>query len=295
MLRKCKYCNINFESRLKSSYCCNSIKCDRSKRRDLYKNRMYKKICIVCNNDYEGTKKSLICSESCKLKYQEKNLKYIVDIYCKKCTKYIKNVEKLTNIYGINTVSKIEYKTCLKCKEDVYIKWSKSQKGSNNTNWKDIKKVRTRKFTDEELKHNMSVNNPMKRKDVRDKVAKKIKEKYKNGELIKPIGKLSKLYKGNRKRSFTIRDRLINWRKLNLERSSYRCEICNINSNKLEVHHEEPFRDILSKFLKNRILDDLTYEDFEILCDEIVKYHENIIGKVVCKKCHSEIDKYRKL
>lgn len=293
----CKYCGDKFISRIKSSYCCSNIICDRAKRRELYNNKIYTKNCVVCNEIYGGTKKSVICSDICKKKYQVKNIKYTIKVICKKCDTHINNLEKLTNIYGINTVRNILYRTCKKCKEDNYKRWSETQTGSNNTNYKEIKKVRMRKYTDEEIRRNMSINNPMKNEEVKKRVIKTLKSKYENGEIIRPIGKLSKLYKGNRKRSFTIRDRLKRWKIKYLKLSNYMCEICGVNNSKLEIHHKsEPFRDILEIFLNGRILDDLSYDEFEKLTEEIVQYHnDNVIGQVLCKKCHSEIDEFRKI
>ena len=296
MIKICKYCEREFQARINKTYCCKEKECIKKKSQDKYRLKLYLKNCIVCNEKFKAPKQIIICSDYCKKKYKEKNVKIVQKIYCKKCSSFIKENVLFTNIYGKNTISKKkEDKVCKSCKDINFLKWAEKQKGENNTNWKDIKKVRKAKYTNEERKQMMSLFNPMKDEKTRKKVAKSLKEKYEKGEIERPIGRLSPLWKGNRRRSFTIRDRIGWWKKENLERANYKCENCEENR-KLEVHHKNtPFRDILSNHLNGRILDDLSLFDFEVLCNEISEYHKNEEGLVVCKKCHSEIDDYRKI
>jgi len=290
-MRICKYCNNEFENRIKKVDVCNDKEC----RKKHNNSKRYKKICIVCNSKYIGTQKSKICSTECKKKHQEKNILIIQDIICKKCNSHIGTCNKYVSIYGKSTVNKILYRTCHVCKLENYKLFSEKQKGENNSNWKPIKKKRNKYNSIDELKDAQSKYNGMKNKNVALKVGKTIKQKYKDGLLIRPLGKLSPLYKGNRKRSQTIRDRLKDWKQKHLINSNYTCQICNKRGSRLEIHHNDiPFRDILKDELNGRILDDVTYDEFEIICENIVKTHEDISGLVVCVDCHKDIDNYRK-
>ena len=76
----------------------------------------------------------------------------------------------------------------------------------------------------------------------------------------------------------------------------YKCSNCGDNK-KLEIHHVEPLRDIIDKFTKKPLSKyEQDSQEFENLCKVIVEYHEknNNIGIVLCEKCHSEIDSYRR-
>ena len=101
----------------------------------------------------------------------------------------------------------------------------------------------------------------MKNKDVADKVSKTLKLKYENGEIIRPLGKLSPLYKGNRTRSYSIRDRLKEWKVRHLKECYYTCQRCLKRGGKLEVHHETPFRELL----KLISIDSLSFVEFKDL------------------------------
>ncbi len=295
-MKNCKYCNNEFENRIKNVEICNNKECKAKLSKEKYNSTTYVKICKMCNSEFNGFKKATICSQKCKDTLKEKKYLILQKVICKHCDKHITTKNKYANIFVKHLVALEIKRTCSECRHKQYEKWANEQKGENNTNWTDNKKSR-RKYTDEELKIIQTVNNPMKNKTTALKVANSIKLKYVNNELIRPIGKLSTLYKGNRKRGFTIRDRLKFWKIDNLIRTNYTCEICNKHGGKLEIHHKNiSFREILDKELNNRILDDLSYDDFEILIKNICELHKcNIIGQVLCKECHSSVDEYRKL
>jgi hypothetical protein len=133
----------------------------------------------------------------------------------------------------------------------------------------------------------MKETNPMKNKNTALKVGKIIKQKYKNGEIKKVIGKDHWLYKGNRGLNLEIRTRLYPaWTKLVLERDKFRCTKCDKRTT-LQVHHIRPLRDIIDLFLTKKL-------SKEELIREVIKEHKLSDGITLCKKCHSEIDeRYR--
>lgn len=295
MIKNCKICNIEFNAREKATVICKNKICVSTYRKEKYANRLLLKNCKICNKEFSGTKKAFVCSIECKETPKDKKYEIIQTINCKYCNCFINTKIKKVNIFGKNTVATEIKRVCIECKTKNFKDWGERQTGENNTNWKEIKSTkRNRKYTDDERKIKMSIYNPMKNKDVADKVSKTLKLKYENGEIIRPLGKLSPLYKGNRTRSYSIRDRLKEWKVRHLKECDYTCQRCLKRGGKLEVHHETPFRELLKLELNGRILEDISYEDFEILCTNIVEQHKNIKGTVLCIPCHKIIDEYRK-
>lgn len=289
ILKVCKSCNQNFETRYTKKEVCNKPECILYHKRLKYQNSKKEKNCIKCNKIYKGYKKSEYC-EDCRYvrNYEKENT--IVTLICKRCGIKIEEKELIRDVNS----SKIKKHTkiCNLCLEKSRINQSENQKGKLNTNFKHNKKIII-KETREEMSNRMKINNPMFDKKVKEKARHTFKEKIKNGEITYKKGKEHHLYKGNRKRSFILRSRLIPWIKKWLKFYDYTCCECDKRGGKLEVHHIKPFREIVSKYTNN--LNDLSEDEFERISDLIVEEHKNIEGLVVCKKCHSNIDEYRKI
>jgi hypothetical protein len=144
----------------------------------------------------------------------------------------------------------------------------------------------------------MRLNNPMKDFRVSEKVTATIKRKIANGELVYKRGKEHPLFTGYTSFKRIVKYSLSKWIKSKLEQQNYTCQKCNRRGGYLHVHHIEPFRDIIKKFLikNNTNINDIILGDDKcnMLVDEICKYHIDNpdIGMVVCEKCHEEVDKH---
>lgn len=85
------------------------------------------------------------------------------------------------------------------------------------------------------------------------------------------------------------------WRKNNLERANYKCEICGTSGVFLHIHHMVQFSSIVESFAKILNLDLKTVEymsdDYLKLEKMVLEYHfTHNIGIVVCECCHDNID-----
>ena len=88
------------------------------------------------------------------------------------------------------------------------------------------------------------------------------------------------------------------WTRPIMERDDFKCQRCGAVKD-LEVHHIKTFRAILIEAAEKEHLTlndykNFTDEEFERLRDTIVEMHEMEDGITLCKKCHMEIDKYRR-
>jgi hypothetical protein len=52
-------------------------------------------------------------------------------------------------------------------------------------------------------------------------------------------------------------------------------------------------REIVDEVLNGRIMADLTYENFEIFCNEVIDKHKNTKGITYCENCHKIVDDRR--
>jgi len=289
ILKTCKFCNNDFETRYTKKDWCNNDVCLLARKREKYEADIRQKTCR-CGNKFFGTRKGKICEECTKKIKHNKLEEKLVNVICKKCGNFQYTERLIREIHASDTIK--TKKLCNKCLEKGRIAASESKRGELNPNYKHDKPI-IQTETREEMSERMKVNNPMFRKDVRNKVAKTFKEKIKKGEIKYKTGKDHHLYKGNRKRSFILRSRLKPWIKKWLEFYDYTCNECQKRGGKLEVHHVIPFRDIISKYTD--CLNDLSYEEFEYISELIIKEHENIEGITYCKECHSKIDNFRKI
>lgn len=291
-LKKCKFCNDDFETRYTKKDWCNKDSCILARKREKYDADIREKTCC-CGNKFLGTRKGKCC-ESCKdlARHTPNNPKEltIVDVVCKRCNDFLFKKELIRDITSSKTIKSTVL--CKNCLEDSIKNHSESKKGELNPNYKPNKPI-IKKETREEMSERMKINNPMFRKEVSNKVAKTVKQKIKKGEIKYKTGKEHHLYKGNRKRSFILRSRIKPWIKKWLEHYDYTCNECKKRGGRLEVHHSIPFREIIAKYTE--CLNELSYGEFESISELIVKDHENIEGIPYCKECHSKIDSFRKL
>lgn len=288
ILKKCKYCTEEFSTRAKSKIICDKKECSLLKSKDDYKIKLRIKKCICCDNEFNATIKQKRCIE-CRKKSEIIFVKQ--DIKCKYCKSYIKTLTLSEGKYSKHKKEKIN-RVCQECKIKWRNKWSEQQKGENNTNF-NFNKIKKDSMTREQLSQCMMLFNPMYNKETAAKAGKTIKEGYKSGRIKKKIGKDSPLWKGNRKRSYTIRTRLGWWIKEKLHRDNYKCIICD-KKKKLEVHHIEPLRNIIYKFTQGYPLNCYNEDEFEELIQKISEYHKNVEGITLCQEHHKQIDPLRK-
>ena len=95
---------------------------------------------------------------------------------------------------------------------------------------------------------------------------------------------------------YAIRNRIqYLWRKRVISVKGKKCEKCESNSN-IEVHHKTSFNEIFERcWFKNIKIKDnkIDIDEIEKLYDDIYEEHTIDISIVLCKKCHSIIDKFR--
>lgn len=297
-IKQCLNCGETFEANTSGKYC--SEKCAKEYTKIWYKNHLIEKICKYCGETFLGTSKQVKC-ESCTKEYNWKKTKK--KIICPRCGLTLAVVERVTT--NKKTYFIKSGQVCDDCKQESRQLLSEARRGENNPNWISdrslIKPNWTERVSDEQKLINRQImsermkgeNNPMKNPETRKKVSDTIKEKVESGELIYKKGKASGNWKGNRIRSQTIRSRLYKlWVLPKLIRDNFTCQECGSKSN-LEVHHLTPFDKVLAKVLNGRKLSEISYEDFEIVSDEVIYEHAFVEGITVCKSCHKKIDKRR--
>lgn len=311
-MKNCKYCESIISE---YSLICKKKECKNSHARFLYKNRKKNKNCSNCEDVFLGTSKEKLCfnckKESSKLR-KDGLEKIEKKVLCRNCNK--QTGTKI--VYKTKQGDSIISGTCDACLKKTKELQSERMKGSKNPNFNGkynklrvyrkllIEKKKRKKVNNkrkEEIRKIrsdfMKKNNPMYDRKIKEKVKNTINEKRKNGEIKYKTGREHHSWKGNRPFDKIIRTRLKWWRKLNIKKSNYTCGKCHQVGGKLEVHHIIPFRDIIVMYIKKPLNEYLVEsEEFEELIKMIVEYHKNNnIGIVLCKKCHSEEDEYRKI
>lgn len=95
-----------------------------------------------------------------------------------------------------------------------------------------------------------------------------------------------------------IRSYLGKWRKSNLERVNYTCELCGVKDVPLQIHHKIPYRNIYYNCCSqigvapmNLIRKSSEYYQVKDLVVQYHLQHLEDLGLVVCKECHKKIDK----
>lgn len=317
----CKYCKTPFYSRLKKSVVCKSKDCKNLYNQEKYKKRLKECVCTLCGNTYFATdKQSKLFCKNCVRKnpYNYKNT-FEKQIFCKHCSQLIRTETK--NVIGKNYKKESFSGICEQCKKNNYQKSSERMKLYNPTyktpltEKEYLQKQENKKQTEiiknffkpiqikinkEKQSEKMKLHNPMKNPEI---IAKCLKTRLQNIETGKTKilrGKDRKGFKGTRTIQNYLRLNLSSWKKELMEANNYTCDICGKNNCYLNVHHKEPFRNIVSKFceLLNINLSKIVYGDEQYLELEkqIIEYHtkHKEIGQVVCELCHAKIDKYFK-
>lgn len=304
----CIYCERESESWISTSKVCKDKSCQKKKKSDKYKINTKEKKCVQCSCEFIGTKQTVNC-ENCRGLKRKKNINATRNILCNKCD----NVTSTENVLVGKGASIKDGKVkplrgvspCEDCRKQLSEERRLKMTGEGNPSWvggpnfhKRQKSGKTGEQIRQEASDRMINNNPTASEDVRNKISETLKNKSKKGEIIYKKGKDHHLWKGNRTRSSTIRSRLYKfWNFPKLQDAKFSCQNCGASKCTLEVHHnQETFAEIVNKILKNNILDDLSSEEFEIFCENVINYHleKNISGIVVCIDCHRKLDPQRK-
>ena len=297
----CIYCKEKYTARNKNSKKCKKRECYNAEGRKSYKGTQKLVNCVDCNLEIYVDGNKTLCN-NCRNKRKKEGLKTkIISVCCIRCKKTIREEErKITK-----TETKVFKSLCLECKKESGELKSISKRGELNPNWNGGRKnhKRKKKFeTKEEMKiafsNRMKESNPMFNEEVKKKSIETRNNKIKNGLLIYKRGKEHHLYKGTREPKREIVKYLSDWRKQILKEANFTCNECKHRGGKLEIHHLEPFREIIDKFISSKELKKLSIESNEFfnLKDKIIQYHfdNNQIAEVLCEKCHIEKDEYRK-
>lgn len=266
-------------------------RCDKCKNKANEKNKFTrKKICKICGKIIKETR----LNGTYQLK---KDDEYII---CVECKNTIQNINK----------KREKVKKCIE-KSHIYMVFDKDIRDltldecneiikrydEDNVKRKNINSEESRKRTSLRMK----LNNPMKRKEVVEKVLKTREENIKNGILVYKRGSQHHLYKGLGTFNHECRKQLYQcWIKPILERDEFKCKLCGETHN-LQVHHILPLRKIIDIVLARHNIYEKThnfnrekYENFDQLVDEVIKEHKLEYGITVCKRCHEKIDfRYR--
>lgn len=310
-LKKCKYCGEVFAYRTNNQVHCKKLECRRAHERYLYNEvRVTKSVCQYCGKEYliKGGISDTICKEchrKHKAPYQFKKVieqKHI----CRQCGELLYVLTKnVTN----DSAEIVADKTCDKCKENNRQKTSERMKLDNPRYDKQLTKE---EYADKITERARKIKEQEETRDARLEAfklaaSKRMKENnpMKNADSIKKMVATAKLtrdkyYKQKPKVmdcKEAMRDYIHFWRKENLERADYQCELCGAKDCKLYVHHSKiKFKDIYlhscTKLGLNSAHIEYRSEKYYRLKEEIVNYHKENkdLGQVLCKECHAKVD-----
>lgn len=270
-----------------------------------YKLNLQEKKCRICDSTFIGTAKRKTCSKECtkisKLNGMQKHYHRIV---CKDCNIII--LEKIK--YGALSVARTIMKRCSTCsktyrndfhrrrnKEKVVAKSHQPDKFEKRV-LSNGREVYVDLCKEQVLKKRMSISNPMKQEEVKDKVAETMRNKYRCGEIVSKKGPEHPNWKGNRSLNSSIRVRLLEWRKDVMARDGWKCTECGANK-KIEVHHLEKLSHIIDRFTEKPLNQyDVNSKEFSNLREVVATYHNNNlqIGETLCVDCHASKDEQRR-
>lgn len=270
--RFCEICGDKINDLPRQRKICLKEECIRQQKIRKYHSALKTKICERCGNEFEGTYKQKLCPQ-CRGNRKPLERKEIeVTLYCKYCKKPIgKEVRLMTILSSTEDYTFV----CDECKQ----------------------------AHREETAERMRQHNPMFDKNVSKKVAKTLKQRYKDGTIPKHFGKDNWNWKGNRNFNKAVRINLRKWVKEMFIKNNFTCQICGKNKGELHVHHIEPLRDIISNFMEKEnytieyINDIEGTDEYQEFINKIVKYHydNDNIGIVLCPECHAKIDRQYRL
>lgn len=309
------------------------------KARENYKKNLKEKVCKKCNNLFLATQKQTCCEncrdsrKDNRFKQVEQNIlcwkcgivletvlknktkdipENINGGLCKDCKKETtinrSNYMKLNNpMYDPDIAKKSgEIKKGLSISKEILVKrnnltleeYNQLQLEKQIYN-SDENKLLRKQLNIENLKHRMIYNNPMFNEETKLKFSNTIKEKIKSGEIVYKKGIENPLYKGNRNFNKQVRIELRQWVKEMMEKEEFTCKNCGKTNCSLQIHHTEPLRDIISKFLQKHNTNILDLELGSNIClnilSDIKQYHyDTNPGICVCEDCHTIIDKHYK-
>lgn len=327
--RNCIICGCDISMLPSQSKTCTNPECKKEKLRQNYKLHRYVKKCSICGIEFEGTQKQKVC-EHCKKNSSKRRIENITKteqkVFCKQCGELIRT--ELKN--NVRHIPDVIYELCNTCnkihKQQIYKESSNRMKLNNPMFNEDIRKKvgntqrknyvkhcydlgiipndrnikKDIKETYEESIIRMKTNNPMFNKKTVEKMKQTLQKHIQDGTVTYKHGVDSPLWKGNRLLNKSVRIALRHWVKQMFEKYEYTCQVCGKQHTELHVHHIEPLRDIITKFLikYNYTTEYIQSQDGTNIYDEfiqdIVQYHLNNdnIGIVVCPECHYEMDKY---
>ena len=270
--RFCEICGDKINDLPRQRKICLKEECIRQQKIRKYHSALKTKICERCGNEFEGTYKQKLCPQCRENRKPLERKEIEVTLYCKYCKKPIgKEVRLMTILSSTEDYTFV----CDECKQ----------------------------AHREETAERMRQHNPMFDKNVSKKVAKTLKQRYKDGTIPKHFGKDNWNWKGNRNFNKAVRINLRKWVKEMFIKNNFTCKICGKNKGELHVHHIEPLRDIISNFMEKEnytieyINDIEGTDEYQEFINKIVKYHydNDNIGIVLCPECHAKIDRQYRL
>ena len=270
--RFCEICGDKINDLPRQRKICLKEECIRQQKIRKYHSALKTKICERCGNEFEGTYKQKLCPQCRENRKPLERKEIEVTLYCKYCKKPIgKEVRLMTILSSTEDYTFV----CDECKQ----------------------------AHREETAERMRQHNPMFDKNVSKKVAKTLKQRYKDGTIPKHFGKDNWNWKGNRNFNKAVRINLRKWVKEMFIKNNFTCQICGKNKGELHVHHIEPLRDIISNFMEKEnytieyINDIEGTDEYQEFINKIVKYHydNDNIGIVLCPECHAKIDRQYRL
>ena len=270
--RFCEICGDKINDLPRQRKICLKEECIRQQKIRKYHSALKTKICERCGNEFEGTYKQKLCPQCRENRKPLERKEIEVTLYCKYCKKPIgKEVRLMTILSSTEDYTFV----CDECKQ----------------------------AHREETAERMRQHNPMFDKNVSKKVAKTLKQRYKDGTIPKHFGKDNWNWKGNRNFNKAVRINLRKWVKEMFIKNNFTCQICGKNKGELHVHHIEPLRDIISNFMEkeNYTIEYINViegtDEYQEFINKIVKYHydNDNIGIVLCPECHAKMDRQYRL
>lgn len=291
--RSCEHCGTGIDHLRSDATICGSKPCRNSKQQHSYHSRLKKKTCARCGAECLLKRQENRC-EPCShlprvLKFQEIEQ----SILCRKCGSLIETVRRKKT----KTSDGLRTGLCDSCRSIGLKTRSEIKKGDRNPNWKGGYVYQPRGKG--KIIKRMIESNPMMDPTVAAKVRTTKRNRIESGELTYKSGMSHHLWKGNRKPSFVLRSRLLNWTKTVMTRDGFRCTDCGAKGS-LEVHHVRPFKDIVDGVIKStksaKLGDmDVNSEEFARFADLVVSEHRLSDGVTYCKPCHARNDSRRRI